>query len=96
MKAKPLSLRYRLICAMPYVLLHWLIREQILHKYCNRIIEQENISFIEYLERKPPKDVYSLLIDGAFIWDETLEGYNFWYRRGQWFREYLTKNYQNL
>lgn len=89
MKAKTLSLRHRLIRAMPYVLLHWLIKEQILHLYCNYVIEQESISFIEYLERRVPKDVQLLLIDSAFTWDDTLEGYDFWYRRSQWFKQYL-------
>lgn len=98
MKKKNLALRHRLVCALPYVVLHWLIKEGLLHEYCNNTIEQctkvypgnaHFISFIETNQLNHNKEYYEQLINWAFYWDNTPEGYNFWYRRNNWFKDYL-------
>lgn len=95
---KTLSLRHRLVCALPYVVLRWLIEEGLLHKYCNNVINEctavnpGDACFIKFIERNQlirNKEYYDQFINWAFYWNRTPEGYNFWYRRNNWFKDYL-------
>lgn len=87
---KNLTLRHRLIAAMPYSLLHFLIEWKILNKYCNYIIKETNsIYFIRDVEYKVFEENPILYFTRAFPWEYTSEGYNFWYRRAEWYKEYL-------
>lgn len=101
MKKKNLTLRHRLVCALPYVVLHWLITENLLSQYCDNTVEyirkymtnrNDLDGFIGFLEkelRKSKPEITNQYIDWAFVWDETIEGYNFWYRRSNWLKDYL-------
>lgn len=84
---KNLTPRHRLIAAMPYRLLHFLIEWKILNQYCNNTVREDtNGSFIRAMENKKFKDPYSYF-SHAFMWNYTLEGYDFWYRRAKWFEK---------
>ena len=91
---KKLSFRHRLVCAIPYSLLHFLISENCLSQFINNAcdINAEGLdnSFLENLENKKISESY--IISTAFIWDKTLEKHNFWYRRDMWYDTYLKEN----
>ena len=84
---KNLTPRHRLIAAMPYSLLHFLIEWKILNQYCNYAIKEDtNGSFIRMLENNQIKNP-DMYFSYAFRWNHTLEGYDFWYRRAKWFEK---------
>lgn len=86
---KNLTLRHRLIAAMPYSLLHFLIEWKILNQYCNYAVKEDTDgSFIRALENNQIKSPI-VYFSYAFIWGHTSEGYDFWYRRAEWYKEYL-------
>lgn len=89
---KKLSYRHRIICAIPYSLLHFLIENNSLHKYCNCIINEckadkddLTIRTIEEGKLTHPKHYLST----TFTWHNTPEGYNYWYRRANWYADYI-------
>ena len=91
---KKLSFRHRLVCAIPYSLLHFLISENCLSQFINNAcdINAEGLdnSFLEALENK--KISGSRIISSAFVWKDTLEKHNFWYRKHMWYDTYLEEN----
>lgn len=91
---KELSFRHRLVCAMPYSLIHFLISENCLSQFINNAcdIKAEGLddSFLRKLENK--KISGGRIIRSAFVWDDTLEKNNFWSRRCMWYDTYLKKN----
>ena len=91
---KKLSFRHRLVCAIPYSLLHFLISENCLSQFINNACDINakglDNSFLEALENK--KISGSRIISNAFIWQVTLEEYAFWYRKCMWYDTYLEEN----
>lgn len=86
---KRLSLRHRLICAMPFSLLQHLIDYKCLDKYLNNVLSEPALPFIETVERsskimeqETPKHFFM----AAFVWDNSPEGYDYWYRRAMWYK----------
>lgn len=96
---KNLTLRHRLIAAMPYSLLHFLIEyrcfKAFMRNACNSSIGLRDGTVILLVETNSisPTNIF----DFVFVWKDTPEGYNFWYRRKNWYKEYLNslKHYQN-
>ena len=96
---KNLTLRHRLIAAMPYSLLHFLIEyrcfKAFMRNACNSSIglRDDTIVLLIEINTLSPSEIF----DCVFIWKLTPEGYNFWYRRKNWYKEYLNnlKHYQN-
>jgi len=88
---KNLTLRHRLIAAMPYSLLHFLIEyrcfKAFMRNACNSSIGLRDGTIISLVETNSmsPTNIF----DFAFVWKDTPEGYNFWYRRKNWYKEYL-------
>lgn len=94
MKQKTLTYRHRLVCAMPYSLLHFLIEWSCLRKYLDNCCRSPSLSFLTDLERGElllPHNLHCLFT-WAFAWAETPEEYDYWYRRRQWYLEYLRTN----
>lgn len=93
MKKKELSFKHRLICALPYSLIHFLIHygcfELFIRNACNKDVQGNDADFLTKLENDkltPP-----VIINCAFIWAVTPEGDTFWFRRNEWFRNYYKK-----
>lgn len=89
---KNLTLRHRLIVAIPYSLLHFLTENNLLHKYCNNVVNEckadENdltIKAIEEGKLTHPEHYFTTV----FVWHNTPEGYNYWYRRANWYADYI-------
>lgn len=93
MKKKELSFRHRLICALPYSLIHFLINygcfESFIHNACNKAAKGNDTDFLIKLENN--KVSPTMIISCAFIWMATSEGDIFWFRRSEWFRDYYEK-----
>ncbi len=91
---KKLSFRHRLVCAIPYSLLHFLISENCLSQFINNACDINakglDNSFLKALENK--KRSGGSIISTAFIWEKTLEKYNFWHRKCMWYDIYLKEN----
>lgn len=81
---KKLSTRQIVINEIPYLLLHFLIRDETLNKFCNNVVKEfsevdpNDIPLKEYLSSK---GVRESPIQFTFTWVNSPEGYNFWYRR---------------
>ena len=85
---KELSFRHRLVCAMPFSLLQYLIDYKCLDKYLNNTLSESALSFTEMIEnsskvieQESPKSFFT----AAFVWDLSPEGYDYWYRRAMWY-----------
>lgn len=89
--ARKTSYRHRLICAIPYSLLHFLIAYDCLKQYLDNCCKQEDESFMNAVKR----DSFTLWhgAEGyftlAFVWNKTKEGYDYWYNRSKWYAEYV-------
>lgn len=94
MKQKTLTYRHRLVCAIPYSLLHFLIEYECLRKYLDNCCKDPSIGFITSLEKEGflAYNDLGVLFTWAFTWNETPEGYDYWYRKRQWYLEYLKTN----
>lgn len=88
---KELSFRHRLVCAIPYSLLHFLIEYNCLKQYLDNCCEQEDESFINATKRDTFPAWYGArgYFTRAFVWGKTKEGYNCWYNRSKWYEEYV-------
>jgi len=88
---KELSFRHRLVCAMPYSLIHFLISygcfRQFVNNACDLQTEGQNKNLLKALENKIVKEHF--ILNNAFVWKSTQEGYDFWYRRDLWYSAYL-------
>lgn len=92
--ARKLSYRHRLICAIPYSLLHFLIAYGCLKQYLDNCCKEPSLTFIKDVERGEfllPHNI-GHLFTWAFVWHETPEGYDYWYNRRRWYLEYLETN----
>lgn len=91
---KKLSFRHRLVCAIPYSLLHFLISENCLNQFINNACDINakglDNSFLKALENKKISE--SRIISNAFVWANTLEKGDFWFRRDMWYNIYLKEN----
>lgn len=87
---KELTFRHRLICALPYSLIHFLINhrcfELFVRNACDESVRGNDMFFLTKLESKElsPTNV----INYAFVWIDTHEGGNFWFRRSMWYEDY--------
>lgn len=88
--ARKTSYRHRLICAIPYSLLHFLIAYNCLKQYLDNCCNEKDITFLKDLENNLLDIKY--LINCSFVWRETKEGNDFWNRRSMWYRQYLSTN----
>lgn len=88
---KKLSYRHRIICAIPYSLLHFLIAYDCLKQYLDNCCNQKDERFINAIERESfvawhnDEGYFNI----AFEWSITEEGYNYWYNRSKWYAEYV-------
>lgn len=93
---KKLSYRHRIICAIPYSLLHFLIEYNCLKQYLDNCCKDSSLSFLEDLEQQrfipAQQQCRGHLITWAFVWEDTPEGYDYWYRRRLWYEDYLKTN----
>lgn len=96
MKQKRLALRHRLVCALPYEVLHWLITENLLSQFCNNTIDYIKRHINYYCDADRVIRLLEIgaidsnqIINVAFEWEKTIEGYDFWYRRYNWLKDYL-------
>lgn len=89
--ARKTSYRHRLICAIPYSLLHFLIAYDCLKQYLDNCCKQEDESFVNTIKRGTFAVWYEAerYFSSAFVWGETKEGYNYWYNRSKWYAEYV-------
>lgn len=80
MKKKELSYGFLLLVHMPRSLLLFLISRNILHAFIQNASRQQCPEYLlkSVIRREWP--MKTLIID-AFFWDQTPEGYDFWYRR---------------
>lgn len=87
---KRLTFRHRLICALPYSLIHFLINhgcfELFVHNVCNKSIQGADMCLLKALENKRLDP--TMIITCAFTWKDTHEGYIFWFRKSIWYEEY--------
>lgn len=90
MKKKELSFKHRLICALPYSLIHFLINhgcfELFVRNACNENVRGNDMNFLTKLESKWLPSIS--IITCAFIWEDTPEGDNFWFRKNMWYKDY--------
>lgn len=88
---KKLSYRHRIICAIPYSLLHFLIEYNCLKQYLDNCCKDSSLSFLKGLERQKftLEHEQCYVFTWAFVWGDTPEGYDYWYRRRLWYEEYL-------
>ena len=87
---KQLSFRHRLVCAIPFSLLQYLIDYKCLDKYLNNTLSEPALSFIEMIESSSKiaeQKVPKVFFTAAFVWDNSPEGYNYWYRRAVWYEK---------
>ena len=93
---KKLTFRHRLICAIPYSLLHFLIKYDCLKQYLDNCCKDHSLSFLEDLEQQrfilAQQQCRGHLFTWAFAWEDTPEGYDYWYRRRLWYGDYLRTN----
>ena len=89
---KQLTLRHRLVCAIPFSLLQFLIDYNCLDKYLDNTLSELSVAFIDnienqgkLLEQQSPEDFFAR----AFIWKNSPEGYDYWYRRRLWYVQEL-------
>ena len=87
---KELTFRHRLICALPYSLIHFLINhgcfELFVRNACNKKALGNDMSFLTKLEKKEISPIN--IIASAFVWTDTPEGDNFWFRKNVWYKDY--------
>ena len=90
---KKLSFKHRLICALPYSLIHFLINHECFELFvrnaCNESVQGSDMYFLTRLESKElsPTNV----IKYAFAWMDTHEGYTFWFRKSMWYEDYYNE-----
>lgn len=90
---KELTFRHRLICALPYSLIHFLIShrcfELFVRNACNKKVLGNDTNFLTKLESK---ELFpTMIITCAFAWMNTPEEYTFWFRKSMWYKEYCEK-----
>ena len=90
---KKLTFRHRLICALPYSLIHFLINHECFELFvcnaCNKKASGNDMSFLTKLENKELPLIS--IIAYAFVWANTPEGDNFWFRKTMWYKDYYKK-----
>lgn len=91
MKSNKLTFKHRFICAMPYEFLHFLIEyrcfEQFVRNASDSTADGKDEYFLMVMKEGNINPVN--LFEYPFVWEKTPEGYNFWYRRSLWWRDYL-------
>ena len=87
---RKLSYRHRLVCAIPYSLLHFLIVYKCLKAFLDNCDKHKDETFVEDLKNRYIETGY--IINASFVWGDTKEGYDFWYRRSNWYRHYILTN----
>lgn len=87
---KQLSFRHRLVCALPLVLTLWLIKEGWYKQFINNTCAEQDKDFLDKIERNKLSP-YNVLMS-AFIWSNTPEGEDYWYRRNLYLHRYLQEN----
>lgn len=94
MKQKTLTYRHRLVCAIPYSLLRFLIAYDCLKQYLDNCCKDSSLSFLEDLEQQKfiLEHEQHYAIAWAFVWEDSPEGYDYWYRRRLWYENYLKTN----
>lgn len=94
MRKKTLTYRHRIVSAMPYNLLRFLITYNCLKQYLDNCCKDSSLNFLEDLEQQKfileHKQCY--VITWAFVWGDSPEGYDYWYRRRLWYENYLKTN----
>lgn len=77
MEKKELSLRHLLVTEMPYKLLSFLIEEGVLTEFINNTLQNayKGREVLRLYDRRIPD-----IISDSFIWNNTNEGYIFWYK----------------
>ena len=90
MKTKKQSYRHRLVCAIPYSLLHFLIAYNCLKQYLDNCCREKDESFLTSMEKE--RKLAYLYFTAAFSWETSPEGYDFWSRRTNWYIKYLLNN----
>lgn len=87
---KKLSFKHRLICALPYSLIRFLINHECFELFarnaCDKKASGNDMSFLRKLENKEIPLIG--IIASAFIWEDTPEGDNFWFRKNMWYKDY--------
>lgn len=93
MKSNKLTFKHRFICAIPYEFLHFLIEYRCFEQFVRNASDPAVGGKDEYflIAMKEGNTHLINLLDYPFIWEKTPEGYNFWYRRSFWWRDYLLK-----
>lgn len=84
---KKLSKRHELVVNMPYVLLHFLIQENMLELFCDNYVLEKVAYAPKYMYKEKPIELY---IACAFYWHKTPEGHNFWRNLNMKYRSYLS------
>ena len=87
---KELTFRHRLICAIPYSLIYFLITYNCLKEYLDNCYKAEDSLFLICVLKKQLCSYQ--YFSAAFVWNNTPEGYDFWERRARWYRDYLQTN----
>lgn len=89
--ARKLSYRHRLVCTIPYSLLHFLIAYGCFRQYLDNCCNQKDESFVNAIKHDTYTEWYGAesYFSQAFVWGETKEGYNYWYNRSKWYAEYV-------
>lgn len=90
---KELTFRHRLICALPYSLIHFLINrgcfEVFVRNACNKSVQGNDMNFLVKLESKELSP--TMIITCAFAWMDTPEEYLFWFRKSMWYEDYYNE-----
>lgn len=90
---KELSFKHRLICALPYSLIRFLINHRCFELFvCNAYNKKalgNDMSFLTRLENKEISPIN--IIASAFVWTDTPEGDNFWFRKNMWYKDYYNE-----
>lgn len=94
MRKKTLTYRHRIVSAMPYSLLHFLITYNCLKQYLDNYCKEPSPSFLKDLERGELIQIEKQghVFTWAFSWKDTPEGFDYWHRRRSWYLEYLRTN----
>lgn len=87
---KKLSKRHELVVNMPYVLLHFLIQENVLELFCDNTLSTFCSGDISIFNKKDSYYDRSCLIIRAFTWFQTPESHKFWDHIDEKYQMYLS------
>ena len=85
MKTKKLSYRHRILAALTYRELHFLLEYNCLGEYLDNCCNEKDYEFLESFEKRDILYENSVFITSAFTWSTTPQGYDYWWRRANWF-----------